>query len=249
MKKQPFFFYYIYLTIIFFAACKKSKDGFETTESGLKYKFITSVEGKKPAIGDRMLMHILYKTDFDSVLFDSKIKGDSFTVLLVEPTFRGGVEEGFAMMSAGDSAIFKTSADSVFEVTFHSQLPPYLKKGDFLLFQVKMKSIIDQAVYDSLQRALDIELRKQEFARIDTFMEINKMDIMPTENGAYVSITNPGSGPLPAKGDTMFVTYSGMLLNGKIFDQSLDKKKPFTFVLGKNMVIPGWEEAMPMLQK
>lgn len=62
-------------------------------------------------------MHIIYKTEFDSVIFDSQTKSDSFDVEFVSPTFSGGVEEGFGMISQGDSAIFKASADSNF---FHN---------------------------------------------------------------------------------------------------------------------------------
>ncbi len=235
------------ILLIMAAACSKNKDGYSKTESGLLYKFITSGNGVKPEDGDIMEMEIIYLTDKDSVLFDSKTKSDSFTVVKVEPTFTGGVEEGFAMMSPGDSALFKSSADSLFEKTFHTTLPGYLKPGSLITFRVKLKSITPKSVHDSLQRALDIEYRRQEFERIEAFLKQNNMDVMPTENGAYMVTSKAGTGNFPERGDTVYVNYTGRLLDGKIFDQSSDKGAPFKFVLGTNMVIQGWEECMPLL--
>lgn len=48
------------------------------------------------------------------------------------------------------------------------------------------------------------------------------------------------------KGDTISVHYTGRLTNseGEIFDSSLTRKTPFTFKLGSNMVIKGWDEGL-----
>ncbi|HMT29564.1 MAG TPA: FKBP-type peptidyl-prolyl cis-trans isomerase [Bacteroidia bacterium] len=248
MKSAKSILYGGWILISFFlilASCGKNKDGFSETESGLKYKFIKSSNGIKPELGDIMIMHITYRTDFDSLLFDSKTKSDSY----VEPTFTGGVEEGFGMMSPGDTAIFKVSADSVFEKTFHTTLPSYLKPASLLTFHVKLNQIIPKSVHDSLERAMDVELRRKEFERIEIFLKQNNMDVMPTENGAYMVTSRQGSGEFPVKGDTVYATFTGRLLDGTIFDQSEDKKAPFKFVLGTNMVIQGWEECVPLLNK
>jgi len=243
-----FSFIFTLVVLVIFTSCNKTKDGFTVAESGLYYKLIGPGTGLKPSIGDIMEMEILYLTDKDSVLFDSKSKSDSFTVVLVEPTFKGGVEEGFAMMHAGDSALFKSSADSIFEKTFHTTLPPYLKPGSLITFKVKLKNFTPKSVFDSLSRARDIELRQQEFMKIESFLEKNKMDVMPTENGAYMVSSKTGTGDFPVKGDTVLVNYTGRTLDGTIFDRSMENK-PFQFVLGTNMVIQGWEECIPLLNK
>jgi len=92
-------------------------------------------------------------------------------------------------------------------------------------------------------------MRKVEFKHIEEFLKKNNMDVMPTENGVYMKISIPGAGPMPVKGDTVFVAYTGRLLEGTIFDQSVDNSKPFSFVLGSNTVIAGWEESIPFLNK
>lgn len=54
-----------------------------------------------------------------------------------------------------------------------------------------------------------------------------------------------GTGPGVQQGDSLTVTYTGTLANGKVFDSN-DKPggKPFTFQLGYGAVIKGWDEGL-----
>jgi len=53
-----------------------------------------------------------------------------------------------------------------------------------------------------------------------------------------------GKGASPAAGKQVSVHYTGTLENGKKFDSSVDRKQPFTFVIGIGQVIPGWDEGV-----
>ncbi|KKW02505.1 MAG: FKBP-type peptidyl-prolyl cis-trans isomerase [Parcubacteria group bacterium GW2011_GWA1_49_11] len=53
-----------------------------------------------------------------------------------------------------------------------------------------------------------------------------------------------GNGPLVELGDTLTVHYVGTLSDGKVFDSSLDRNIPFSFVLGTGQVIRGWDEGL-----
>ncbi len=53
-----------------------------------------------------------------------------------------------------------------------------------------------------------------------------------------------GSGELSKEGDILVVHYTGRLLDGTIFDSSVERDDPFEFTLGAGMVIQGWEEGM-----
>lgn len=50
-------------------------------------------------------------------------------------------------------------------------------------------------------------------------------------------------------GSTVFVHYTGKLLDGTVFDSSIDKGEPFSFRLGVGQVIKGWDEAIGMMNK
>lgn len=54
-----------------------------------------------------------------------------------------------------------------------------------------------------------------------------------------------GSGSALVKsGDTITVNYIGALADGKIFDSSYSRNKPFSFTIGAGQVIKGWEQGV-----
>ncbi|GAB4119862.1 MAG: FKBP-type peptidyl-prolyl cis-trans isomerase [Roseiflexaceae bacterium] len=57
-----------------------------------------------------------------------------------------------------------------------------------------------------------------------------------------------GIGEKAKAGAMVTVHYTGWLTNGKKFDSSVDRKQPFTFVLGRGQVIRGWDEGVATMQ-
>jgi FKBP-type peptidyl-prolyl cis-trans isomerase len=53
-----------------------------------------------------------------------------------------------------------------------------------------------------------------------------------------------GEGPAAKSGDVVTVDYTGWLTDGTKFDSSLDGNEPFTFVLGRQQVIAGWDQGV-----
>ena len=54
-----------------------------------------------------------------------------------------------------------------------------------------------------------------------------------------------GTGPKPKETDTVKVHYHGTLIDGKVFDSSVERNEPIEFpVTG---VIPGWIEALQLM--
>ena len=80
-----------------------------------------------------------------------------------------------------------------------------------------------------------------------TFLEKNKQKdgVMTTESGLQYLILSEGRGNNPTLNDNVTVHYHGTLIDGTIFDSSVDRKQPATFPL--NGVIPGWQEALQMM--
>ena len=65
----------------------------------------------------------------------------------------------------------------------------------------------------------------------------SNMDIQ----GMKVEVLKEGSGTAAKNDDNVTVHYTGMLADGKVFDSSIDRNAPFTFQVGKERVIKGWD--------
>ena len=63
-----------------------------------------------------------------------------------------------------------------------------------------------------------------------------------------IKITKPGTGAKAKKGDLVSVHYTGKLVNGTVFDSSIQRGTPIQFTLGQGMVIQGWEKGILDMQ-
>ena len=81
----------------------------------------------------------------------------------------------------------------------------------------------------------------------EKFLKNNKSnkDIQTTESGLQYEIIKSGNGVKPAKTDTVSVHYHGTLIDGTIFDSSVERGTPASF--GVHQVIPGWTEALQLM--
>src|SRR5207302_725661 len=65
-----------------------------------------------------------------------------------------------------------------------------------------------------------------------------------TNSGLKYEDLKVGDGAEAKKGDVVSVHYTGRLTDGKKFDSSVDRDKPFQFNLGAGQVIKGWDEGV-----
>lgn len=69
--------------------------------------------------------------------------------------------------------------------------------------------------------------------------------VITTDSGLQYEVITEGKGVVPSASDTVKVHYHGTLLNGKVFDSSVDRGEPATF--GVTQVIHGWVEALQLM--
>lgn len=68
--------------------------------------------------------------------------------------------------------------------------------------------------------------------------------MVTTPSGLTYEDIQEGNGAEAKAGQTVEVHYTGWLTDGKKFDSSLDRKRPFSFKLGAGQVIKGWDEGV-----
>ncbi len=98
------------------------------------------------------------------------------------------------------------------------------------------------------QQAAAAEAGKKNLADGEAFLTENgkRAEVKTTATGLQYEILTEGTGATPASTDQVEVHYTGKLLDGTVFDSSVDRGIPATF--GVTQVIPGWVEALQMMK-
>ncbi len=99
------------------------------------------------------------------------------------------------------------------------------------------------------QRAAAEEAGKQNLAAGEAFLAENgkRVEVKTTSTGLQYEVLTEGDGPRPEATDQVEVHYTGKLIDGTVFDSSVDRGMPATF--GVTQVIPGWVEALQMMKE
>jgi len=74
-----------------------------------------------------------------------------------------------------------------------------------------------------------------------------KESVQVTDSGLQYEVVEAGSGDKPSPTSQVTVHYHGTLINGTVFDSSVERGQPASF--GVNQVIPGWTEALQLMPK
>jgi FKBP-type peptidyl-prolyl cis-trans isomerase FklB len=72
-----------------------------------------------------------------------------------------------------------------------------------------------------------------------------RSEVITLESGLQYEIMTAANGPIPTATDKVKVHYHGSLINGTVFDSSVNRGEPATF--GVMQVISGWVEALQLM--
>ncbi len=225
--------------------------------TGVQYHFYKhDKKGVHPAMDDFVNIIMVFETEGDSVIFNSKKKGgDSLgsIQLNLKKTFSGCLEQGISMMAKGDSAEFRISTDSIFLKGFHYKtVPPSLASYKFLVFHIKLlKSMTRPEMMAQVSKAVQ-EKKDKERGLIAKYFKDSNITVTPTADSMFVIKHTVTTGTPVQEGDSVYVSYSGRLLNGTVFDASakhgpregmpiVNGQPALPAVYNKNMpLIKGW---------
>ena len=107
-----------------------------------------------------------------------------------------------------------------------------------------------QEIFAQLQE--DIQAQKKSGVAVEIekgakFLEENKKnpEVKETASGLQYMVLQEGKGEHPTATSKVTVHYTGKLLDGTVFDSSVDRGEPITF--GLNQVIRGWTEGLQLM--
>ncbi len=192
------------------------------TASGLEYRIIESGYGEFADNGDIVSVH--YTGTFeDGETFDSSIeRGQPIEFKLGEGRVIKGWDEGIKYLNKGARAILRIPSDLAYGDSGTGPIPP----GATLMFEVLL-----------------VDIKKAPKP-----MDTAGMETKQTSSGLKYTVFSsiPGSKTVDV-GMKVKVHYSGFFEDGRLFDSSFQRGTPIEFIIGKGMVIPGWDQGLRLL--
>ena len=152
-------------------------------------------------------------------------------------------------MSMGNN--FKSSGiEKIVSADFAAGVAAVYEGEKPLMTYDEAKAVI-QSFFTQLQEKNEAEAAQMgEVNRIagEDFLKKNaeRAEVKITSTGLQYEIIKEGDGDSPKASDKVTVHYEGRLIDGTVFDSSIERGEPATFPVGQ--VIPGWVEALQLMK-
>jgi FKBP-type peptidyl-prolyl cis-trans isomerase FkpA len=251
-------------------ACSKTKE----TPSGLKFTVVKSGGADVAENGQVLIFNYLFKDGKDSVWADSRT--NPFPTMTKKDSLMGSdpVMEVVQMLGKGDSVTFQIPAKQLFEKSFRSPIPAGVDSASNFTFQIGLTDVVTeeraremQTEFMAKQNEEALMAEKEQLAKdtlaIDLFLKEKAIVAQKTASGLRYVFSKPGMGANAQGGQQVKVNYIGTLLDGTFFDSSIEAVakannayneqrapyEPLQLTLGTQSVIPGWEEALTLMNK
>lgn len=132
--------------------------------------------------------------------------------------------------------------DSLDLETMFSAIRDVMNKKDVKISDEESKRILMEFFNKKQQAAL-----AEKGAKSEKFFKENakKSGVVTLPSGLQYQIIKEGNGPKPTINDKVTVHYHGTLLDGKVFDSSVESGQPASFPVGG--VITGWTEGLQLM--
>jgi FKBP-type peptidyl-prolyl cis-trans isomerase len=214
--------------------------------------------GKNIVIGDFVKLHLTVSNIEGKKIFSTLDKGNPITFEYGKPFDTRGLDKSLKSLKKGGKAKIIVPSSMAFaergrrDMSGAFIIEPYSPVVyDVEIVDLQTKAEHEKTVKLEEQKAKQVadEAKAKEPIEIQKYLKANNINVAPTASGIYYVERVKGKGPKAAKGQKVAVQYTGKLMNGKVFDSSLNHKpaKPYDVTIGAGQVIPGWEEVLPMM--
>jgi peptidylprolyl isomerase len=240
MQKLLLVLFIIITTVLI--SCNKEPEVI-TLKSGLQYLDDSLGTGREAKADNLVSIHFkgwMVPKDTASELFsdwttdqskgmlslgDSKMRNQPVKFILNSGSFIKGTDEGIVGMKTGGIRTIIIPSKLAYGEAGIGFIPP----NTDLKVVVELLEVKDKVV--------------AEMWKVDSTL------FKSTPSGLKYAIISKGNGPAIELNKTVTIHYSGYLMNGTIFDSSVEREEPIMFVVGQGQVMPGWDEGMQLLKK
>jgi peptidylprolyl isomerase len=192
---------------------------------GMEYTIMSKGNGPQVKPGETVSMLYTGKLLNDTVFDATSRRGNMpFKFKLQKHQVIQGWDSIVAQLHGGDKAIMRIPPEYGYGARANGAIPA----NSTLIFEVEVLDIISPP----------------------TQWDAKGKDTITTPSGLkVVMFEKHPENAQPATGQNVVVHYSGFTMDGSMFDSSVERGDPFTFILGRGQVIKGWDEGIAMLHK
>lgn len=153
-------------------------------------------------------------------------------------------------IKAASYCVGMSIADSLKQQDLDGLSPEIIAEAISEMFAGKAPKYTPNEANDIIQSYLNA-IGEKKFAAFkeegEAFLNENKAKagVQTTASGLQYEVIEAGSGAKPSAQSQVKVHYHGTLIDGTIFDSSIQRGEPATF--GVHQVIPGWTEALQLM--
>lgn len=245
------------------------------TKSGVKYTLVQKGSGSSMEMDQVIVASLKLYDANDSLFFDFKEEEGNPLLLKKDTTWsdKGQFFEVLDALKVGDSVHLSLGVNEFFNKGFMSMPPQGMNGADQMVVKFKVLNAMDEDDYEAyteelMQKAMEQQKKNQEkqlvkdAEALTTYLAENNIEAQKTESGLFYVLHEQGNGKQPETGQKVEVNYVGMLLDGTVFDTSIEERAKeagvhnpqraygsFSFSLGVGQVIRGWDEGIAMLSE
>jgi len=208
--------------------------GYTPASGAEKIKLTNSVDSLSCALGylEGKMAQKMMSTPFDTLYF--KKTAGMFAKVTIKDEY---VEQRISQFGDFNAEVFKAAYinQMAYNKSYFDEFSAetYLKERYEAHLAVKEEQAKQEAIIANKEGA--------------AFLAENakRPEVTVLESGLQYEILKEGNGPIPTADSQIKCHYEGSLINGEVFDSSIDRGTPIT--LGVSQVIKGWTEALQLM--